>query len=101
MVSGFGFLISAFGFRVSGFGFWDSGVGFKFQCFVFRVSGSGISVLISQDSGIRVQAFGFRVSEFPLRALATETKVESGTSQSKSGASVELDKSGLPRGACP
>jgi len=41
-----------------------------------------------------------RISELPLRALPTETKVESGMSQSKSGASINLRNSRKP-GARP
>ena len=59
------------------------------------------------DSGSRVQGLGLRAAKrkrcfrvhglggYLCRELPTETKVEGGTSQSNSGTSVDLDKSGF------
>jgi len=54
--------------------------------------------LYSSGSMVLVPAGRMReMTGFPLRALLTETNVESGTSQSKSGTSVNLCNSGNVR----
>ena len=118
-VSGFGFRILGSGFRVSVFGFRFSVFGLR----VRGLGKRGVGVVCGPDTGFGFQSFrvwGLGCG-CPLRggilecspvytrplwgrmrgglgitggALPTETKVESGTSESKSGTSVNLSKSG-------
>ena len=120
-VSGFGSRVRVFGFgfRVSGFGFWVSDFGSRDSDFGLPVRHSPRSMRPARAGRgerralsclwfqiFRVLSVGFRVSgslcfltavqDIPQRALPTETLVDSGTSQSRSGTSVKSSKVDYP-----